>query len=123
MNRSMNMDFQVAGKMGMESRRVRVTQFSQGGGWCCKVEPEPLHALLANVPKKHANKSLLVGIENSDDAAVYQINEHQALVFTNDFFAPIVDDPYIYGRVAAANALSDVYAMGGDRVLATAMLW
>jgi selenide,water dikinase len=118
----MNMDFQVAGKMGMEALAVRLTQFSQGGGCGCKVEPETLHALLSNVPKKHSNKSLLVGIENSDDAAVYQINEHQALVFTNDFFAPIVDDPYIYGRVAAANALSDVYAMGGDPLVANAIL-
>src|SRR4030065_559752 len=122
MNRSMNMDFQVAGKMGMESLAVRLTQFSQGGGCGCKVEPETLHALLPKVPRKHANDSLLVGIENSDDAAVYRINEQQALVFTNDFFAPIVDDPYIYGRVAAANALSDGYARGGDPWLANAIL-
>jgi len=118
----MSMDFQVAGKMGTASLTVRLTQFSLGGGCGCKVEPETLHALLANVPKVHSNKSLLVGIENSDDAAVFQVNEHQALVFTNDFFAPIVDDPYIYGRVAAANALSDVYAMGGDPLLANAIL-
>jgi len=115
------MDFQVA-KIKNAEAAVRLTQFSTGGGCGCKVEPETLHTLLAKVPKKHSNKALLVGIENSDDAAIYQINEGQALVFTNDFFAPIVDDPYIYGRVAAANALSDIYAMGGEPMLANAIL-
>lgn len=106
----------------MESAVTRLTQFSTGGGCGCKIEPETLHALLEKVPKSHSNTSLLVGIENSDDAAIYQINEYQALVFTNDFFAPIVDDPYLYGRVAAANALSDIYAMGGDPLLANAIV-
>lgn len=100
----------------------RLTDFSQGGGCGCKIEPAALHEILAKVPRHSTNPNLLVGIENSDDAAVYQINSEQALVFTNDFFTATVDDPYTYGRVAAANALSDVYAMGGEPLLANAIV-
>lgn len=103
-------------------KEVRLTEISHGGGCGCKIDPAALHQILAKVPRSSQLKELLVGIENSDDAAVYQINEEQALVFTNDFFTATVDDPYTYGRIAAANALSDVYAMGGEPMLANAIV-
>jgi selenide,water dikinase len=99
----------------------RLTSFAHGGGCGCKVEPAELKRILANVPTLDPHPNLLVGVENSDDAAIYQINGEQALVFTNDFQTPLVDDPYIYGCAAAANALSDVYAMGGTPIMATAI--
>lgn len=99
----------------------RLTSFAHGGGCGCKVEPAELKQILNNVPKLETHPNLLVGLENGDDAAIYQINDEQALVFTNDFQTPLVDDPYIYGCAAAANALSDVYAMGGTPVMATAI--
>lgn len=105
-----------------QHKRVRLTEISHGGGCGCKIDPASLSQILAKVPKTGHMKELLVGIENSDDAAVYQINEDQALVFTNDFFTATVDDPYIYGRIAAANALSDIYAMGGEPMLANAIV-
>jgi selenide,water dikinase len=100
----------------------RLTSFSHGGGCGCKVDPAELKVLLQQVPA-HAShpKNMLVGVEHGDDAAVYQINSEQALVFTNDFQTPLVDDPYIFGCAAAANALSDVYAMGGTPIMATAI--
>jgi selenide, water dikinase len=99
----------------------RLTGFAHGGGCGCKVEPAELKRILERVPTIAPHPALLVGVENSDDAAVYQINADQALVFTNDFQTPLVDDPYVYGCAAAANALSDVYAMGGTPVMATAI--
>jgi selenide, water dikinase len=102
--------------------RTRLTEFSQGGGCGCKIEPATLRQILSNVPKRCDNEALLVGLENSDDAAVYRISPSQALVFTNDFQSPIVDDPYQFGWIAAANALSDVYAMGGAPLLANAIV-
>lgn len=102
--------------------QVRLTDFSKGGGCGCKIEPATLHQVLSKVPKRCDDQALLVGIENSDDAAVFKINESQALVFTTDFQAPIVDDPYRFGWIAAANALSDVYAMGASPLLATAIV-
>ena len=104
----------------VEARRL--TSFSHGGGCGCKVDPAELKVLLQQVPA-HAShpKNMLVGVEHGDDAAVYQINSEQALVFTNDFQTPLVDDPYIFGCAAAANALSDVYAMGGTPIMATAI--
>ena len=101
---------------------LRLTEFSQGGGCGCKIEPATLSQILSKVPKRCDNEALLVGIENSDDAAVYRLSESQALVFTNDFQSPIVDDPYQFGWIAAANALSDVYAMGGAPLLANAIV-
>jgi selenide,water dikinase len=101
---------------------TRLTEFSQAGGCGCKIEPDTLHQILSKVPKRCDDASLLVGIENSDDAAVFRINETQALVFTNDFQSPVVDDPYHFGWIAAANALSDVYAMGGAPLLANAIV-
>lgn len=103
-------------------KEVRLTEISHGGGCGCKIDPASLNQILAKVPRSLQLKELLVGIENSDDAAVYQINEEQALVFTNDFFTATVDDPYTYGRIAAANALSDIYAMGGEPMLANAIV-
>jgi selenide,water dikinase len=99
----------------------RLTGFSHGGGCGCKVEPAELKRILERVPTLAPHPGLLVGVENGDDAAVFQINADQALVFTNDFQTPLVDDPYIFGCAAAANALSDVYAMGGTPVMATAI--
>ena len=80
-----------------------------------------LEELLSKLPKQYKNPNLLVGNENADDAAVYRMNDEQAIIATTDFFMPIVDDPYDFGRMAAANALSDVYAMGGKPILALAI--
>ena len=99
----------------------RLTGFAHGGGCGCKVEPAELKRILEQVPTLSPHPALLVGVENSDDAAVYQINGDQALVFTNDFQTPLVDDPYVFGCASAANALSDVYAMGGTPLMATAI--
>ena len=100
---------------------LKLTSFSHGGGCGCKIAPGVLGEILKGshgiIPPQ-----LLVGIETADDAAVYQINEQQALIATTDFFMPIVDDPYDFGRIAATNAISDVYAMGGTPIMALALL-
>jgi len=101
---------------------VRLTQFSHGGGCGCKIAPAVLSEILAGSPLAQLHPDLLVGTESSDDAAVYRINDSQAIVATTDFFMPIVDDPYDFGRIAATNALSDVYAMGGRPFLALAIV-
>jgi selenide,water dikinase len=100
----------------------RLTQFSHGGGCGCKIAPGVLTELLAATPMRNLPKDLLVGTESSDDAAVYRLNATQALVATTDFFTPIVDDPYDFGRIAATNALSDIYAMGGYPIMALAIV-
>jgi selenide,water dikinase len=100
----------------------RLTQFSHGGGCGCKIAPGVLTELLAATPMRALPKELLVGTEASDDAAVYRLNDTQALVATTDFFTPIVDDPYDFGRIAATNALSDIYAMGGTPIMALAIV-
>ncbi len=100
----------------------RLTQFSHGGGCGCKIAPGVLTELLAATPLRALPKDLLVGTESSDDAAVYRLNDDQALVATTDFFTPIVDDPYDFGRIAATNALSDIYAMGGYPIMALAIV-
>src|SRR5437867_5328818 len=97
---------------------IRLTSLSHGGGCGCKIAPAALTEILAKVPRPLLDPALLVGIETSDDAAVYRLNDEQAVVATTDFFMPIVDDPYDFGRVAAANALSDIYAMGATPILA-----
>lgn len=102
--------------------RPRLTSLSHGGGCGCKIAPGVLSELLANMPNMKGYANLLVGTETSDDAAVYQLNEQQALVATTDFFMPIVDDPFDFGRIAATNALSDVYAMGGTPIMALAIV-
>jgi len=96
---------------------VRLTSLSHGAGCACKLDPAALHPLLAQLPSS-ADPALLVGSEDADDAAVYRLSEDLALVSTTDFFTPIVDDPYDFGRIAATNALSDVYAMGGTPLMA-----
>ena len=101
---------------------VRLTAFTHGGGCGCKIAPAVLSEILAQAPLRGLPPELLVGIENSDDAAVYRLNDAQALVATTDFFTPIVDDPYDFGRIAATNALSDVYAMGARPIFALALV-
>ena len=101
---------------------VRLTEFSHGGGCGCKIAPGILQEILAASPLHAVPKELMVGTETSDDAAVYRLNDTQALVATTDFFTPIVDDPYDFGRIAATNALSDVYAMGGRPIMALAVV-
>ena len=100
----------------------RLTSLSHGGGCGCKIAPGVLSKILEGTAAMPVPKELLVGIETSDDAAVYQLNDEQALIATTDFFMPIVDDPFDFGRIAATNALSDVYAMGGRPILALALV-
>ena len=102
--------------------QVRLTQFSHGGGCGCKIAPGVLEQILAKAAPGLIPRQLLVGIETSDDAAVYQISESQAIVATTDFFMPIVDDPFDFGAIAATNAISDVYAMGGHPIFALALV-
>jgi selenide,water dikinase len=99
-----------------------LTQLSHGGGCGCKIAPAVLQKILAANPAGIVPPQLLVGTETSDDAAVYQINPQQAIVATTDFFMPIVDDPHDFGRIAATNAISDVYAMGGTPLFALALV-
>jgi selenide, water dikinase len=100
----------------------RLTSLSHGGGCGCKIAPAALADLLRRSAGTQVFPGMLVGTETSDDAAVYQLNETQAVIATTDFFMPIVDDPFEFGRIAATNALSDVYAMGGNPILALAIL-
>lgn len=100
----------------------RLTSFSHGGGCGCKIAPGVLSELLRGGTRLPVPPQLLVGLENADDAAVYQLDDEKALVATTDFFMPIVDDPYDFGRIAATNALSDVYAMGATPILALAIV-
>jgi selenide,water dikinase len=101
---------------------IRLTSFSHGGGCGCKIAPGVLAEILKNTARLPVPPQLLVGIETADDAAVYQLNDEQALIATTDFFMPIVDDPYDFGRIAATNAISDVYAMGGTPIMALALV-
>ncbi len=100
----------------------RLTSLSHGGGCGCKIAPGVLSEILKGTAAMPIPKELLVGIETADDAAVYQLNESQALIATTDFFMPIVDDPYDFGRIAATNAISDVYAMGGTPIMALGLV-
>ena len=102
--------------------KIRLTEFSHGGGCGCKIAPAVLSEMLSTMPLRGLPKDLMVGTETADDAAVYWLNESQALVATTDFFTPIVDDPYDFGRIAATNAISDVYAMGGRPIMALALV-
>lgn len=101
---------------------VRLTSLAHGGGCGCKLSPAVLADILKGMPQAAPFANLLVGTETSDDAAVWQLNDAQALVATTDFFMPVVDDPFDFGRIAATNALSDVYAMGGTPILALAIV-
>jgi selenide,water dikinase len=100
---------------------VRLTSYSHGAGCACKLPAAELHALLADLPQAPAG-GLLVGNDTADDAAVYRVSDELAVISTADFFTPIVDDPYDFGRIAATNAISDVYAMGGRPILALALV-
>jgi selenide,water dikinase len=100
----------------------RLTSLSHGGGCGCKIAPGVLSEILKGTTSMPVPPQLLVGIETADDAAVYQLNDEQALIATTDFFMPIVDDPYEFGRIAATNAISDVYAMGGTPIMALAIV-
>jgi selenide, water dikinase len=106
----------------MSNQPPKLTSLSHGGGCGCKIAPNVLTDLLARLPASTPYANLLVGHETSDDAAVYRLNEEQALVATTDFFMPVVDDPYDFGRIAATNALSDIYAMGATPIFALAIL-
>jgi selenide, water dikinase len=101
---------------------VRLTSLAHGGGCGCKIAPAVLRDILAGVPQAGAFANLMVGTETSDDAAVWRLNDSQALVATTDFFMPMVDDPFDFGRIAATNALSDVYAMGAAPIFALAIV-
>lgn len=101
---------------------IRLTQYSHGGGCGCKIAPALLAEMLADTPIRALAPELLVGAESGDDAAVYRLNDTQAIVATTDFFTPIVDDPHDFGRIAATNAISDVYAMGAQPIFALAVV-
>lgn len=95
----------------------RLTELTRTSGWAAKIGPETLSKILGTLPKMES-ENLIVGIETSDDAAVYKLNDEMATIQTLDFFTPVVDDPYTFGAIAAANSLSDVYAMGGKPIVA-----
>src|SRR5450631_678895 len=106
----------------METKEIKLTQYSHGAGCGCKISPAVLDKILHSTVSTPTDPRLLVGNDKRDDAAVYDLGDGTALISTTDFFMPIVDDPYGFGRIAAANAISDVYAMGGRPVLAIAIL-
>jgi selenide,water dikinase len=104
------------------SEPIRLTQYSHGAGCGCKISPQVLEVILAGSGAQNLDPKLWVGNASRDDAAVYAIDEERGVVSTTDFFMPIVDDPYDFGRIAATNAISDIYAMGGDPLMAIAIL-
>ena len=106
----------------MPEEKIRLTQLTHGGGGGCKVAPDILRKILGGIKPGIVPPQLLIGRENGDDAAVYQIGEHQAIVATTDFFTPIVDEPFDFGRVAATNAMSNIYAMGATPLFALALV-
>lgn len=106
----------------MNAPQVRLTSLAHGGGCGCKLAPSVLQSLLVDLPPSGPFKELLVGTETGDDAAVYQLDKDTCVIATTDFFMPMVDDPYDFGRIAATNALSDIYAMGGKPIMALAIL-
>src|SRR6201996_4236256 len=112
----------VGGTTTAATPTPKLTSLSHGGGCGCKIAPAVLAGLLSKSPAVGAYSQLLVGRETSDDAAVYRLDDEQAIVATTDFFMPIVDDPFDFGRIAATNALSDIYAMGGTPILALAIV-
>lgn len=108
--------------MNESTEKIQLTQFSHGAGCGCKIAPKVLEEILSGSFEAPDQQHLLVGNSSKDDAAVYDLGQGQALISTTDFFMPIVDDPFDFGRIAAANAISDVYAMGGQPLLAIAIL-
>ena len=105
-----------------DNTQPRLTSLAHGGGCGCKIAPGVLRDILSNMKGFALPPQLLVGIDTSDDAAVYLLNDQQALIATTDFFMPVVDDPFDFGRIAATNAISDVYAMGGTPIFALALV-
>ncbi|WP_419859392.1 selenide, water dikinase SelD, partial [Escherichia coli] len=101
---------------------IRLTQYSHGAGCGCKISPKVLDIILAGSGAQNMDPNLWVGNTSRDDAAVYGLDEETGVVSTTDFFMPIVDDPYDFGRIAATNAISDIYAMGGKPIMAIAIL-
>ncbi|MDP3737900.1 MAG: selenide, water dikinase SelD [Hyphomonadaceae bacterium] len=115
----------MAEEIRLTSPRItspRLTSLAHGGGCGCKLAPSVLRDILATMPVSAPFANLMVGTETSDDAAVWRLNDEQALVATTDFFMPVVDDPFEFGRIAATNALSDIYAMGATPILALAIV-
>src|SRR5499426_2143270 len=106
----------------MNIPQARLTSLAHGGGCGCKLAPSVLQQLLADQPEAAAYTQLLVGSETADDAAVWQLDDRTCIIATTDFFMPMVDDPFDFGRIAATNAISDVYAMGGRPLMALAIL-
>jgi selenide, water dikinase len=106
----------------VSKEKIRLTQLSHGGGCGCKIAPAVLEKILGGMVPGIVPPQLLVGTDTCDDAAVYQLNPQQAIVATTDFFMPIVDDPFDFGRIAATNAISDIYAMGGTPLFALALV-
>ena len=104
------------------SEPIRLTQYSHGAGCGCKISPKVLDVILAGSGAQHLDPKLWVGNASRDDAAVYALDDERGVVSTTDFFMPIVDDPFDFGRIAATNAISDIYAMGGDPLMAIAIL-
>ena len=104
------------------SEPIRLTQYSHGAGCGCKISPQVLEVILAGSGAQHLDPKLWVGNSSRDDAAVYALDDERGVVSTTDFFMPIVDDPFDFGRIAATNAISDIYAMGGDPLMAIAIL-
>ena len=104
------------------SEPIRLTQYSHGAGCGCKISPQVLEVILAGSGAQNLDPKLWVGNSSRDDAAVYALDDERGVVSTTDFFMPIVDDPYDFGRIAATNAISDIYAMGGDPLMAIAIL-
>jgi len=105
-----------------DNTQPRLTSLAHGGGCGCKIAPGVLRDILSNMKGFALPPQLLVGMDTSDDAAVYLLNDQQALIATTDFFMPVVDDPFDFGRIAATNAISDVYAMGGTPIFALALV-
>lgn len=106
----------------MENQEIRLTQFSHGAGCGCKLSPAVLHEILSGVDRSESFPTLIIGNDTKDDAAVMDLGDGTGIISTTDFFMPIVDDPRSFGRIAAANAISDVYAMGGTPLMAIAIL-
>ena len=106
----------------MNDQAFRLTSLAHGGGCGCKLAPSVLHELLADQPAAQPYRELLVGTETGDDAAVWQLDDETCIIATTDFFMPMVDDPFDFGRIAATNAISDIYAMGGKPLFALAIL-
>ncbi len=101
----------------MSDQSVKLTEYSHGAGCGCKISPKVLSTILASQLPDFKDPRLLVGNQSRDDAAVYQLDDHTGIISTTDFFMPIVDDPFTFGRIAATNAISDIYAMGGKPIM------